>query len=279
MTVEPVRVSPDWLALREAADAAARATELVDEVRRHLPGDETVFVHDLGCGTGSMGRWRAPRLGRRQHWVLYDWDADLLPRARAAMAATRADGPPVTSTTRRRDVSRLAVDDLTGASLITASALLDLMTADELTRCVEACVRAGCPALITLSVTGGVRLDPEDPLDQVVADAFNDHQRRTAGDRTLLGPDAVDAAVEAFTRLGCDVRVAPSPWRLGPGQAALAADWFSGWVGAAREQRPELAATLAPYASRRLAEAAAGRLGVTVEHVDLLALPGTTARR
>jgi hypothetical protein len=273
MTVEPVRVSPDWLALREEADAAARAADLADEVRRHLPDGETVFVHDLGCGTGSMGRWLAPRLARRQHWVLYDWDADLLPRARGAMPRSGADGAAVTSQTRRRDVSRLDPDDLAGASVITASALLDLMTADELTRCVEACVGAGCPVLITLSVTGSVELDPWDPLDEQVADAFNAHQRRTAGGRTLLGPDAVEAAVEAFTRLGSDVLVAPSPWRLGAAEAALTGDWLSGWVGAACEQCPELAVAAGPYARRRLSDATAGRLGVTVDHLDLLALP------
>jgi hypothetical protein len=110
-------------------------------------------------------------------------------------------------------------------------------------------------------------------MDALVADAFNSHQRRTVGGRTLLGPDAVGAAVEEFTRRGYEVLVRPSPWRLGPADAALAADWFSGWVDAAWEQRPELAATAEPYARRRLAEAAAGRLGVTVGHVDLLALP------
>ena len=273
MTVEPIAVSPDWLALREGADAAARAGDLADEVRRRLPDAGTVVVHDFGCGTGSMARWLAPRLGRSQHWVLYDRDADLLVRAADEMPRSGADGAAVTSEVRRRDVSRLDADDLAGASLITASALLDLMTADELSRCVEACVGAGCPVLFTLSVNGRVELEPSHPMDALVADAFNAHQRRTVGGRTLLGPDAVGAAVEAFTGHGCEVLVRPSPWRLGSAEAALAVDWFSGWVDAAWEQRPELAATSEPYARRRLAEAAAGRLGVTVGHLDFLALP------
>jgi hypothetical protein len=273
MTVEPIAVSPVWLAQRERADAAARAPDLADEVRRHLPDVGAVTIYDLGCGTGSMGRWLAPRLGVRQHWVLYDRDADLLLRAADAMPRACADGAAVTTEVRRRDVSRLDADDLAGAFLITASALLDLMTADELTRCVAACAATGCPVLFTLSVDGRVELEPRHPLDELVADAFNDHQRRTVGGRTLLGPDAVEVAVEAFTGLGCDVLVRPSPWRLGAAEAALAAEWFSGWVGAACEQRPELAAAAGPYSRRRLSEASAGRLGVTLGHVDLLALP------
>ena len=94
----------------------------------------------------------------------------------------------------------------------------------------------------------------------------------TAGGR-LLGPDAVAAAVERFRRLGADVLVRPSPWRLGAADADLAAEWLSGWVGAACEQEAELAAEVDAYARRRLAEARAGQLAVTVDHADLLVLP------
>ncbi len=156
--------------------------------------------------------------------------------------------------------------------LITASALLDMMTGDELDRFVATCVAAGCPVLVTISVIGRVEFTPADPLDELIAEAFNAHQRRVTDGRRLLGPDAADAAREAFTRLGADVQVRPSPWRLGAGQAALAAEWFSGWVAAACQQRPDLVPRAVPYARRRMAEANAGRLRVTVHHTDLLAV-------
>jgi hypothetical protein len=69
------------------------------------------------------------------------------------------------------------------------------------------------------------------------------------------------------------VVVAPSPWRLGTSEAELAAEWFRGWVGAACEQEVELAAQVVPYTGRRLAQAAAGELRVTVDHADLLISP------
>ena len=273
MTAEPIRVSPAWLRLREAADAAARASDLVEKIRPHLPACGRAVIHDLGCGTGSMGRWLAPRLTGTQHWIMYDRDADLLARAAADMPGVAANGAAVTVQTRQRDITRLARADLAGASLITASALLDMMTAYELERFVTSCVDAGCPALVTISVVGRVDLTPTDPLDARIAGAFNAHQRRTTGGRRLLGPDAVGAAADAFTRLGADVLVRPSPWRLGAAQAALVAEWFTGWVGAACEQRPELAAAAAAYARRRRAEATAGLLSVRVDHHDLLARP------
>jgi hypothetical protein len=266
-----VRVSADWLDLREAADAAARAPELIAPVRRYLAGRSPATVHDLGAGTGSMGRWLAPRLPGAQHWVLHDRDPDLLKRAADSMPRTAADGAPVTVEVREGDITQLRPGDLDGAALITASALLDMLTREEIDAIVAGCASAGCPVLLTISVIGRVELTPPDPLDARLAAAFNAHQRRTFAGRRLLGPDAVDAAAEAFRRYGVSVRPHPSPWRLGPDQAELAAEWLRGWLDAACEQRPELVGAARSYTTRRLAEARAGRLHIVVHHRDLLA--------
>jgi trans-aconitate methyltransferase len=86
MTAEDARVSRRWLALREPADAAARSHELAEHLGRVLPSTGRKVIHDLGCGTGAMGRWLAPRLPGAQHWILHDRDADLLELATAEAA-------------------------------------------------------------------------------------------------------------------------------------------------------------------------------------------------
>lgn len=185
------RYAPEWLALREGADAAARASGLLGPLQRHLEaaasrpggaepasGRSTLVIRDLGCGSGSMGRWLAPRLNGPQHWILHDHDPDLLDLAAARTPRTAADGSPVTVTTERGDVARLTANVLSGTSLVTASALLDLLTRDELNGLAAACAGAGCPALLALSVVGRVDLTPADPLDAEIAHAFNAHQRR-----------------------------------------------------------------------------------------------------
>lgn len=269
---DPPRYAPEWLELREGADAAARAHELLDPLRirlANLPGRAGgVVIHDVGCGTGSMGRWLAPHLDGAQHWVLHDRDPYLLHFAAVASPRSAADGSRVTVETRRGDVGRLTPDALQGASLVTASALLDVLTREELDTLAAACAGAGCPALLTLSVAGRVELTPSDPLDAEIAEAFNAHQRRSG----MLGPDAVTAAAEAFSEHGATVQVHPSPWRLGPGESALTAQWLRGWVGAAVEQRPELRERADRYLSERLAACQAGELEVVVHHSDLLAL-------
>ncbi|GAA3123433.1 hypothetical protein GCM10010521_08060 [Streptomyces rameus] len=273
---QPPRYAPEWLQLREGADAAARARELLAPLRSRLSGlpgrTGGRVVHDLGCGTGSMGRWLAPRLDGAQHWVLHDRDPYLLHFAAVASPRSAADGGRVTVETRRGDVSRLTADVLTGASLVTASALLDVLTREETEALADACVGAGCPALLTLSVAGRVDVGPGDPLDDEIAEAFNAHQRRDG----LLGPDAVTVAGEAFSERGATVLLRPSPWRLGPEEAALTEQWLRGWVGAAVEQRPELRGPAERYLSARLAACAAGTLQVVVHHTDLLALPRET---
>ena len=268
MSVDAIRVGRDWLDLRERVDAAARSRELVARL-----GDGPWLIHDLACGSGSMGRWLAPLLPGRQRWVLHDRDADLLAVAALDVPRAAGDGAPVRVETRLSDVTRLRQRDLAGATLVTASALLDLLTAVELASVIEACAGAACPVLLTLSVTGRVRLDPPDPLDARVAAAFDAHQRRPSSRGALLGPDAVDAAVDGFRRTGAEVVVAASPWRLGPAEADLAVEWLDGWIGAAREQEPELAGDAELYRRRRVRAARTGRLAVTVGHADLLVLP------
>jgi hypothetical protein len=269
---------PTWLALREPADHAARAGTLLEPLCRALtPGAAApgpLVVHDLGSGTGSMARWLAPRLPGPQRWVLHDHDPALLAAAVDGCAGLRdAAGDPVPVQTRITDIARLGPADLvdTGSErlLLTASALLDLLTADEVDALAATAAAAGCPALLTLSVAGDVTLDPPDPLDRALAAAFDAHQRRRVGSRRLLGPDAAAAAVDAFGRHGMTTRTAPSRWQLGPDRAALTGRWLQGRVAAAVEQDPALAEAGRRYLERRL-EAGCR---VVVGHHDLLALP------
>jgi hypothetical protein len=265
MTVEQIRVSSEWLDLREPADAAARARDLVEQVRQRLPASGRLVIHDLACGSGSMGRWLAPLLPGSQLWVMHDRDPD--------PPGPAAGGAHVVVETQLSDITRLSPDDLAGATLITASALLDLITGDQLARLVDLCAAVACPVLLTLSVIGGVTLAPADPLDRCLAAAFDAHQRRATAGGRLLGPDAVAAAAESFRRLGADVVIRPSPWRLGGDHADLAAEWLTGWLDAACEWQADLAAAVDAYARRRLAQARAGQLAVTVDHADVLVLP------
>jgi SAM-dependent methyltransferase len=259
--------APDWLALREPADAAARSSTLAELVAQECGGGP-LTVRDLGCGTGSMLRWLAPQLPGPQRWYLHDRDPVLLARAAAGAVAG------VEVETVEGDLTALGAADLAGTSLVTASALLDLLTVEEVAGLASACVEAGCAALLTLSVAGRVVFDPPEELDAEFAAAFDAHQRRAVEGRRLLGPDSGAAAVAAFAERGATVTHRSSPWRLGAADAALTEEWLRGWIGAACTQEPDLERSAGDYLGRRLDAIAAGRLQVVVEHVDVLAIPG-----
>ena len=157
---EPPVAEPDWLDLREPADRRARSTALARELAAALrPGP--VRILDVGCGSGATTRWLAPLLPGPQEWLLLDRDPALLALVPDRTADVRdRDGAPAACSTRRAEITALTARDLATASAVTASALVDVLTADEVDGLAATCAAARVPALLTLTVTGRVEVDP-----------------------------------------------------------------------------------------------------------------------
>ena len=265
------QVSPDWLLLRADADYRSRSSELVHDVSALLPSGHQE-IHDLGSGSGAMMRWLAPRLSSPQRWVLHDADATILEHRDPAPVL---DGLGVTVVSREsvEALADLRPSVLAGATLVVASALLDVITFAEAHAIVDACELLRVPVLFSLTVTGRVEFDPVDRMDAKFEDAFNAHQRRDADGRRLLGPDAGGVVASMFLDAEWRVRTERTPWKLGPRDGDLIAEWLDGWMGAAVEQRRDLGVLADDYLVRRRAQLAAGELRVTVDHEDVLAWP------
>lgn len=260
-----VPLTAEWLALREPADGRSRSRRLAVAAARMA--QPPFVVHDLGTATGSMQRWFAPFLPARQEWVLHDGSPALQSRVAvaAALEATRRPGAKID------DLALLPRDALVGASIVTASGLLDLVTLDEARAIVSACVAAGAPTLLTLTVTGRLRLEPLDPGDGVFESTFNEYERRANGDRQLLGDEAVPVVTALFRSAGWSVRIEDSPWRLDASDSELVQQWLDGRIAAAVEQRPALEEWAIEYARTRARQLADGTLRIVVEHQDILA--------
>ena len=256
-----------WLELREGIDHRSRAAGALSLLRSWCPVRGATAVLDLGCGTGSNLRYLAPHLSGPQHWTLLDHDADLLARI-------RAPHPDVTIRPVRGDLAMEGLAEVRRAHLVTASALLDLVSDAWLRALVDACATAGCAGLFALTYDGIIEWSgDEEPLDAVLRDAVNDHQRRDKGLGSALGPTAAVRAEELFRERGYRTWLLPSPWRLGPTDAGLARALVAGWAAAAAEQRPDEADALRGWAERRDAVVARGDFDLVVGHLDLLALP------
>ena len=220
-----------------------------------------------------MMRWLAPVLPGPQTWVLHDWNANLVERAANRVVPLDRERRPVSVRARNGELAHLDPDDLDGASLVTASALLDVLTSEEIRAVARACVGVGCPVLLSLSVTGEVRLEPRDPRDDGFEAAFNAHQQRRVGGRRLVGPSGVALMRRLFLDAGWNVRPAATFWRLGDHDPRLLSQWFDGWFDAALEERADLRVDGAGYRALRTAQLRRGALSAVVVHTDLLAWP------
>jgi SAM-dependent methyltransferase len=272
----------DWLALREAADLRSRAHGLLRPLQAWWENSGANRVLDLGSGTGANIRYLAPRLPGLQHWTLVDRDPALL-----ALAPDVGDPAllPVVSLKRLQgDLSNEGLAAVAGAQLVTASALLDLVSAQWLDKLVGACKRARAAALFALTWDGYAswRLQQRatvDPDDELVIELVRAHQARDKGTGPALGPAAGAAAERAFKAAGYRTWLLPSPWLLGPDEVELIVALIDGWERAAVEQSPSDTARVRSWATRRRADARARVCGVVVGHVDFLALPIEKAKR
>lgn len=265
-----------WLALREPADAAARSVALEAALARVLAARSgTLDCVDLACGTGANLRHLASRLPGPQRWRLVDADPVLLAEASGRCAGLRAgDGTAVGVQCVQADLAAADLDaSCAGAALVTASALLDLVSADWLDRLAAAIARGRAVALFALDYDGRRSCEPADPDDACVHAAFDAHQCRDKGFGPALGPRAAAYAARALQRRGYRVERARADWRLGAADAGLQAELLRGWAGAAAEAAPESREAIDAWLGRRLAQLGSRRLRLTVGHAELLAVP------
>jgi hypothetical protein len=288
--------SSEWLSLREPFDRAARAAAAAQpQMKAHLArlkADGAVGVLDLACGQGANLRVLAPQLGAGQHWRLVDHDPALLAAlplalmhwaqqqayrytAGAAGCACRIEGPGFSATVawQRVDLSReLESIDLARTALISASALLDLVSAAWLQRLIERARGVGAAMLWTLNVDGRLIWEPADPDDAAVHALFCSHQRRDKGFGPALGPQAGDFALARLAQSGYASTVAHSDWHMaGEPGASMQRAMIDGIAAAALEQDPSMQVRVRAWQARRTAGIERSRL--RVGHLDILAMP------
>jgi hypothetical protein len=161
---------------------------------------------------------------------------------------------------------------LLGAHLVTASALLDLVSERWLRQLASACRSAGAAGLFALTYNGRSECEPAEPEDERIRELFNAHQRRSdKGFGVAAGPDAVAKAIDAFHASGYNVRHEASDWILRPEMQTLQNTLIDGWANAASELAPEDASVIADWRQRRQVHVKAGRSRIIVGHDDIWA--------
>ncbi|GHC17342.1 trans-aconitate methyltransferase [Kushneria pakistanensis] len=283
--------SASWLALREAADHRARDDQPLSEACRHWLSSRshqgTLRLLDLGCGSGNNLRYLAPRLPPRQHWCLIDQDAALLAHARGEANPHHAHIAELDC--RQRDLSELdqalTEDMLAGTDIVTASALLDLVSKAWLETLIKQCASHQCAVWLAMSINGdNALIDHDDQngdaalleMDRQVQQLIRAHQQRDKGFNGALGTHAPEVAATLLENAGYQVTRTSAPWQLDCREAEtalLARALVEGWRDAALEQAPHQRQVLMKWHETRQQHIARGRLGIVVGHTDLLAVP------
>jgi SAM-dependent methyltransferase len=274
------RFSEEWLAMREPLDAAAREATLAERLSDLVLDTATCRCLDLGCGTGANLRYLAPLIPVAQEWVLLDSDEHHLEQARALAASTRGSVPAELSVvTRRVDLAQnLDVLCLEKVSVVTASALLDLVSSAWLTRLLQRCCAHKVIVLFALSYDGRIDLTPCEPDDEAVRNLVNRHQRTDKGFGPALGPAATGCARTCLEEQHYQVESAPSDWVLGPSHARVQECLLRGWVQAAMEVAPWEQARCERWLRRRLGYLEQGLSLMRVGHQDLMGWPAAAQR-
>lgn len=257
----------NWLALREPADREARARPLIDALSHHLARQAgTASLLDIGCGTGSTYRTLSPILPAATRWQLLDYDRQLL------MEAETQIGPSTQVTFRQHDLNDLAGLPLDGVSVVTASALFDLCSADFCDRFVDRLASRKTGLYAALNYDGVMAWSEAHPLDEQIVESFNRHQRLDKGFGQALGPDATEHLDRELGSKGYTVKIGTSPWQLGPEHHALQVELLHG----IRQPVTEIGAIdpvgIEEWLAFRLAAIAKPDSSCVVGHTDILAL-------
>lgn len=274
--------SPEWLALRESADHAARNPQVLAAVGSYFSDRASLSILDLGCGGGSNLRGSYAALPARQHWTLVDHDPELLAHARERLTdwadEAREQGEElvlakgsktITVDTRKVDLNK-DLEWVLGwqPDLVTAAALFDLTSRRWLERFVAALASQRLPLYTVLTYDGREDWKPRHPADSGIHIAFTDHQRGDKGFGPAAGPDACDVMAEAFRKSGFAVSTGDSSWLIDQSRADLGTALAEGIAEAVRETGRVDPATVDGWLSARR-EAQSVRIG----HQDLWARP------
>jgi hypothetical protein len=279
----------DWLALREPADIAARSLRLTRRIGDVVADARMLRVLDLGAGTGANARYLIEQLAIDQSWTLADADATLLAQALARMrlwgvergyrAVSQENGLRLHGTTFTCDLATArmnlaSIEDssiFSNRQLVTASALLDLVSERWLRGLAKWCRDVRATVLFALTYDGRTHCSPEEPDDALVRDLVNQHQQTEKGFGIALGPDAASAAERCLAAVGYEVRRERSDWVLPPAMDDLQRQLIDTWARAAFQIAPDAAEAIRRWQMRRLAHVDEGRSRMTVGHEDIAA--------
>lgn len=266
--------STDWLALREPYDGIARSGAPMQLLKAWSREKSELSIADLGSGTGANLRAISPHFACRQKWALLEWDPVLVEQGQLLQVGQIPNYCHV-----HYIACDLATDLETAVplrvDLVTASALIDLVSEAWLDRLLDLVRSRHCALYLTLSYNGEMSWEPVDQFDAEAHRLFEEHQRRDKGMGPALGGNAAAHLIAQLRGKVGRVQTGASDWLFGPADKDIQLSLLETIVRAGKEVDQGLSSALDHWLTIRRKFIEEGQSHCRVGHQDLLYLPNT----
>ena len=256
--------SAEWLALREPADWRSRSARVTNAVVYALPKGRVVRAVDLAAGTGSNTRFLRRTLTPPQERLSVHHDPDLF-----SSAPSRRSGFDIRTHAMDLWHTGELATVLQGQEMVTASALLDLVSEEWLQALCATCRSQRSVVLFALSYDGRMIPLPEEPEDELVEPSrivINRPTKGLAGRSGLTPQRGRRSSSKTWATRSCAIEATGC-------SIASRRSWqrqlIDGWAEAATAIAPAEAEIIGRWRKRRIEHIAGERSRVIVGHEDL----------
>ena len=266
-----------YLASKRTVDERARNRRVRDRLLDALPPTPTVV--DVGSGIGSMLRALLGWGVDSGTYLGIDRERDLLVHTREALADDLAGDDAVERTPAGLEIEAIsagfAAGDVralpaTGADLVVAQALLDLVPVEPAMAAIERALRPGGLAYLPITFDGVSRFHPAHPDDRAVLDAYHAAIDATPGRDSRAGRALL---AHLGDRDGELLAVGAADWIVRPREGAYPAE-EAHFVACILDYVAAAVATAevdaADWLGARRDQLAAGELHYVAHNADLL---------
>ena len=229
--MEEENFDKDWLNERYPFDVEARNKELQTKVLQHLEGKEKLVLVDVGSGTGSNCLYFVEKLLQNQKWYLIEQNEYLsnatIRRLKEYASYHKYEferkkkSIKITAITKTIEVvlindSMLNLDallDVTKIDLLTANAVFDLLSEEQIEQFSNIIINNKIPFYATLNYQN-MTFFPEDPFDDIFISIYNNHMERRQVFGKAMGKNAPQFILAIFEKENWLIDSLSSNWNV-----------------------------------------------------------------